>query len=360
MEFGRTPPAAVSSPRPARAAAATAMFQEAAQAPVAVERQLASNAAAIHALAARLRQNPPRAVVTCARGSSDHAATFARYLIETRLGVMTASAAPSVSSIYEATTSMEGVLCLAISQSGRSPDLLAWGQAVADAGGFVVALVNDVDSPLARQAHLTLPLHAGPELSVAATKSYICSLSAICQLTAVWSDDSALCQAMETLPALLERAWVLPWDAALPALVEARGLYVIGRGLGFGIAQEAALKLKETCGLQAEAFSSAELRHGPMALVGPGFPVVALAQDDESREGVEDAASICAAQGARVLLAGGRALPGVTGLPTEPAHPALQPLTMIQSFYRLAAQLSVARGLNPDRPPNLTKVTETR
>jgi glucosamine--fructose-6-phosphate aminotransferase (isomerizing) len=336
------------------------MFREAAEAPGVVSRQLAANRKIVEALARRLRERPPRAVVTCARGSSDHAATFARYLIETRLGVVTASAAPSVSSIYEVAPSMDGMLCLAISQSGRSPDLLAWSRAAAETGGFVLALVNDADSPLARQADLTLPLHAGSELSVAATKSYIASLSVVCQLTAAWSEDAELSRALEKLPALLDRAWTLPWDAALPMLRDARGLYVIGRGLGFGVAQEAALKLKETSGLHAEAFSSAEVRHGPMALVGPGFPILALAQDDESRSDIETAVQSCVEQVAQVMMAGRRELSGVTLLPTEPGHAALQPIAMIQSFYRLAAQLSVARGLDPDRPPNLAKVTETR
>jgi glucosamine--fructose-6-phosphate aminotransferase (isomerizing) len=336
------------------------MFREALEAPAVVARQLAANADAVRALAHRLRRVPPRAVVTCARGSSDHAATFARYLIETRLKVVTASAAPSVSSIYDAAPDMEGVLCLAISQSGRSPDLLAWSRAAAEAGGLVVALVNDEASPLAAQAHMTLPLHAGVELSVAATKSYIASLSAACQLTAAWGDDAGLASALDTLPELLEQGSALSWDAALAPLTSAQGLYVIGRGLGLGVAQEAALKLKETCGLHAEAFSSAEVRHGPMALVGPGFPILAFAQDDESRRDIEATVESCVRQGARAMMAGGAELQGVTPLPTLAAHPALQPIAMIQSFYGLACRLSAARGFDPDRPPNLAKVTETR
>ncbi len=337
----------------------TLMFREAAEAPEVVRAQLAANAPIALALADRLRQSPPRAVLTYARGSSDHAATYARYLMETRLGVITASAAPSVSSVYDAAPAMDETLCLVISQSGRSPDLLAAAHAAAAAGALVVALVNDERSPLAGMAEVVLPLRAGPERSVAATKSFIASLAAILQLTALWSRDEDLAGALDGLPALLSSAWQLDWSAALETLVRVQSLYVLGRGIGFGVAEEAALKLKETCGLHAEAFSSAELRHGPMALVGEGFPVLAFAQADETLEGVEAAARACASQGAPVFLAGGHGAEGVEKLPAPRAHPALQTIAQAQSFYRFAESLSRARGLDPDHPPHLSKVTET-
>jgi glucosamine--fructose-6-phosphate aminotransferase (isomerizing) len=336
------------------------MFREAEEASTAVRAQLRRNAPILEALGERLRAQPPRAVVTLARGSSDHAATFARYLIETRAGVLTASASPSVSSVYDAAPGMEGVLCLAISQSGQSPDLRTAVDAARRGGAWVAAMVNDEISPLAAQADLAIPLRAGPEISVAATKSYITALSAIVQLVAYWLEDKALLEALDGLPDLLTEAWAQPWDAARDRLTDARHLYILGRGLGFGIAQEAALKLKETCGLHAEAFSSAELRHGPMALVGPGFPVMAFAQDDETQAGVEEAVAACLRQGAEVMQAGGKAQSGVLNLPAPAAHPVLQPIAFVQSFYRMAAELAVARGFDPDRPPNLSKVTETR
>jgi len=345
---------------PEESARQTRLFREAAEAPGVVRAQLAANEPTLRHLAERLRRSPPRAVVTLGRGSSDHAATFARYLIETRLGVMTASAAPSVSSVYDTAPGMQGALCLAISQSGRSPDILAAAQAAREAGALVVAMVNDAASPLAEAAEVTAPLRAGPELSVAASKSYIAALSATVQLVAAWSGDVKLLAALQGLPDLLERAWALDWTAALPALKEAQSLYVLGRGLGFGVAEEAALKLKETCGLHAEAFSAAEVRHGPMALVGPGFPVLAFAQDDETRDGVEAVAAAAAAQGAPVMKAGGRELAGVVSLPTEPACAVLEPIAYALSFYRLANALALARGRDPDQPPHLSKITETR
>lgn len=348
-----TPDADADTPRPR-----TRMAEEAAEAPRAVRDLLARNAVAAGELAARLRMQPPRAVLTCARGSSDHAATYAKYLIETRTGLITASAAPSVSSIYAAAPEAKDVLALAISQSGASPDLLVTAQAAKEAGAQLVALVNAPDSPLAGIADVELPLWAGPELSVAATKSYLAALAAIAQLVAAWTEDAALAAALEHLPERMEEAWLLDWSAAVPALDRASSLYVIGRGPGFAIAQEAALKFKETCGLHAEAFSAAEVRHGPMALAREGFPVLVLIQDDASRSGVEQLAADLSEAGAAVFVAGGAA-PGATSLPALSADPVLQPILLAQSFYRMVEGLARRRGFDPDRPPGLRKVTRT-
>ena len=339
-------------------AESTCMFREAAQSPEVVRTQLAANGTRIAALAERLRRSPPRAVVTCARGSSDHATTFARYLIETRLGLLTSSAAPSVSSVYEAAPDLAGTLMLALSQSGASPDILAVAARARAAGAYVVALVNAPDSPLAQLADELLPLHAGAERSVAATKSYIASLAAIVQLVAAWTQDAPLGAALQGAPERLARAWDLDWSAALPALTAASSLYVIGRGLGLGVAQEAALKFKETCGLHAEALSAAELRHGPMALVRSGFPLLLFTQNDESRAGVAKLAAELSEQGAAVFVAGARVARTIE-LPTEAADPVIEPLLFAQSLYRLANALALARGHDPDTPPHLSKVTET-
>jgi glucosamine--fructose-6-phosphate aminotransferase (isomerizing) len=391
----------------------TRMFREAAEAPLAVREQLRRNASVVAEAGAKLRELAPRAVVTCARGSSDHAATFAKYLIETRAGVLTSSAAPSVSSVYAAKADLQGTLFLAVSQSGASPDLVATAAAARNAGSYVIALVNAEGSPLSQAAHLTLPLCAGSETSVAATKSYIASLAAIVHLVGHWQNDEEMLAALELAPVSLARAWGVDWTRIAAILQPVTGLYVVGRGLGLGVAQEAALKLKETCGLHAEAFSSAEVRHGPMALVTHGFPVMLFAQSDETRAGVEALAIEMAARGASVMLAGSNAprasgatsltamaaaampsavgaratppsvasrdgaqtggaltssvgvdgdaaaSPGVLRLETVAAHPAIEPMLFVQSFYRAANALSIARGRDPDRPPNLSKVTET-
>lgn len=334
------------------------MYREAAQAAAVVREQLQTNAAGAARIGALLRDMKPHAVVTCARGSSDNAATFAKYLIESHAKVLTSSAAPSLSSLYEAQPDLRGVVCLAISQSGKSPDLLASVEAAKRGGALVIALCNWTDSPLASLADHLVPLCAGIEMSVAATKSYIASLSAVLHLVASWTADRSLLDALSRSPEQLQQAWELDWSGAVPALQESTNLYVVGRGFGLGIAQEVALKLKETCGLHAEAFSAAEVKHGPMALVRLGFPVLMLSQNDESRAGIAALANDFVSCGAEVLTAGIEVESALT-LPTVAADPALEPMLMIQSFYRMAAALAFARGFNPDKPPHLNKVTET-
>ena len=336
----------------------TRMFAEAAEAAAAVARQLFANAATVAALVERLHSRPPRGVVTCARGSSDHATTFGRYLIETHLGLLTTSASPSVASVYGASLDYSGMLAIGVSQSGQSPDILAAMRSAREAGAQTLALVNVDDSPLAAEADTCLPLHAGPERSVAATKSYIAAIAGLVHLVARWSGDEVLLEALSESPSLLRQAWEADWSPLVERLEGARGLYVIGRGLGFGIAQEAALKFKETCGLHAEAFSAAEVRHGPMALVGPDFPLLVFRQGDATADGVDALVAEVVARGGEVLVSGGH-VPGAIQLPHPSAHPAIEPMLQIQAFYRAANALSLRRGFDPDRPPRLAKVTET-
>ena len=334
------------------------MFREAAESPAVVAAQLERNASAVERLARRLREFPPRAVVTCARGSSDHAATFAKYAIESRLGVLVASAAPSISSVYGVRSHLRDCLFMAISQSGRSPDLLATTEAAREAGAHVVALVNEPSSPLSELAHCTLPLAAGPEESVAATKSYIAALSAMLHIVSEWSGEPSLRAALRDAPERLERAWSMDWSPLVAQLRDATHLYVVGRGLGLSVAQETALKCKETCGLHAEGFSSAEVRHGPQALLRENFPALLLAQDDASRAGMVELGRELVARGVPVASAGAE-IAGALALPTVAAHPAIEPLLRVLSAYRMANALALARGRDPDRPPHLRKVTET-
>lgn len=337
----------------------THMFAEAHEAPAAIARQLQANADPMRELVAALRRDPPRFIVTCARGSSDHAATFAKYVFETQIGLFTASASPSISSVYAARQDLHGALFLAISQSGKSPDLLAQAQAAKAAGARVVSMVNVADSPLAQLADHFIPLHAGVENSVAATKSYLCSLAAVLHLAACWRDDAALREALTAVPTAMEQGWNLDWSPLVDGLGDARNLFVIGRGFGFGAALEAALKLKETCGLHAEAFSAAEVRHGPMAIVKHDFPVLFFAQRDDTWNDTLALAEEFRARGANVFVAA----PGESApvLPVAAsAHPACTPLLTVHNFYRAANALSLRRGFDPDTPPHLRKVTETR
>jgi glutamine---fructose-6-phosphate transaminase (isomerizing) len=336
----------------------TKMFDEAFEAAGVVRAQLAANTGTMTRIGARLRRSEPPLIVTCARGSSDHAATYAKYLFESRIGIFTASAAPSINSVYGKQMKVDGGLCLFISQSGASPDLLAVARAAKRAGGYVVACVNVADSPLAAIADDVVELHAGSERSVAATKSFIASLAAVLQLVAHWQDDDELHAVLASLPDRLRDAWECDWSPALDVFAASPGLFVLGRGIGLGIAQEAALKLKEVCGLHAEAFSAAEVLHGPIAIAGRAFPVLVFAQHDQTHDGISRLADRLAENGITVVGAGleGRA---AVGLPTIAGHPAIEPLLEIQSFYRMADSLSVRLGLDPDHPPFLSKVTAT-
>lgn len=340
-------------------AATTDMYAEAAQAAEASRHQLREGAE-YKELASRLRALAPRIVYTCARGSSDHAATYAKFMIETQVGVPVVSHSPSLASIYGSELGfVEGALFLVISQSGRSPDLLVSAQAAKRSGALVVALVNDQSSPLAQLADVVVPLRAGAENSVAATKSYIASLAALARLTACWAADDTLQEAVDALAEALDRGWQADWSGFLPDLLGAPSAFVLGRGSTFGIAQEAALKFKETCGLHAEAFSSAEVAHGPMELVTENFPVLVFAPQDAGAAGLDDLLARFVARGARVAVVGRpvaacRLLDAPAGL-----HPAVAPIAMVQSFYRFVNALSVARGRNPDRPAMLSKVTRT-
>ncbi|PHS28833.1 MAG: iron dicitrate transport regulator FecR [Robiginitomaculum sp.] len=337
----------------------TLMHKEGWQAPARIALQVAANTGAIEALGARLRASPPTLVVTCARGSSDNAASYAKYLIETHIGTPTLSAAPSVNSVYNTHQDMSQVLFLAISQSGKSPDILSAAHAAKAGGALVVCLVNETHSPLARLADIVIPLHAGTELSVAATKTFICSLSAIVHLVAAWGQNATLLAGLKVLPGILESTLACDWSAALPVLVSANNLFVVGRGLGLGVAQEAALKFKETCSLHAEAFSAAEVKHGPMTLVKDGFPVLLFSAHDQTQPSIDDVASAFIARGAKVLSAG-HFYEGALALETAPCPVVeLRPLVFIQSFYNFVNALSLARGQNPDQPPYLNKVTET-
>lgn len=339
------------------------MAQEAREAPARVTEQLRLNADVVREAGKRLRDLAPPFAATLARGSSDQAAAFAKFLLEAHAGIPTLSHAPSIGSLYQATSAhFADVPLIAISQSGRSPDLIAAAQDAIRQGAVVIAVVNDATSPLAELAQIVIPVRAGPETSVAATKSFVCTLVALTHLVAEWSQDAALLKALETAGDVLEQAAQTDWTPAVPLLLDADDMLVLGRGPTLPIAGEAALKLKETSSLHAEAFSSAEVAHGPMTLVGKGDPVLVLAPLDVARTGLRERLDDFAARGAKVIAAG---LPedmpaGATILPfATDTHPALGAIAQIQSFYALAEALSLARGRNPDSPPHLNKVTRT-
>ncbi len=298
--------------------------------------------------------------MTCARGSSAHAAKFAKHLVERHLGIPVAAAAPNIATQYRRSLNLKSQLFLSISQSGRSDDLIEMTAMARDAGALTTALVNDPDSPLARASELVVPLCAGTELSVAATKSFVASLAGLLRILAAWILDPLLGEACSRLPDRLAASAALDWSEALDLLTQANSVVTIGRGPTFAIAHEAALKLKETCELHAEAFSAAEFRHGPIALVSPAYPVLVFSPTDEAAAGFSDLVVDLRRKGASVLVAepGGNQ----SGrLPTlDPDHPDADAICLIQSFYGLLVGLAERRGTDADQPRHLKKVTRTR
>jgi glucosamine--fructose-6-phosphate aminotransferase (isomerizing) len=334
------------------------MLDEALASADVVDAQL-SDTSHIEALAARLAEEPRHVALTVARGSSDHAASYFAGLTMSRIGVPVASLPMSVATLQQAPLRVKGQLAVAFSQSGKSPDLVGTMQALREAGAFTVAAVNAPNSPLADACEWHLPLLAGAELSVAATKSYIAMLSLSAIVIAHVQKDAELLSALETLPNALRAAGKLDWSHAVAELKDVDRMFVIGRGLGLAIAQEAALKFKETSGIQAEAFSSAEVRHGPMELIDSGYPLLVFALRGPEQEGLLKLARDMRARGARVLLAAPADI-AEANLPLAiTQHPALDPIAAILSFYVMAAGLAAARGRNPDAPRHLNKVTET-
>jgi len=326
------------------------MAREAAQSPQIIAGQLKNNAAVCERLGERFRSSPPRAIMMIGRGTSDHAGVFAKYLFEVGCGVPVISAAPSVAGVFNSTLNLEGAVAIAISQSGKSPDILHQMKLAKEGGAFCIALVNDTSSPLVALADDVLPLGAGEEKAVAATKSYLATLSALCQLYASWAQNAELQRALEQLPHNMAEAAGESPRLTPEALAGVAHCVVLGRGFGYAIAREIALKLKEVLGVHAEAFSSAEFLHGPVTLVEKKLCVLNVSVGDETLDVHQSQLDEISRRGARVVD---------LSLPLA-VHPRLQPLVMMQRFYLDIEQVAQANGLDPDSPPGLKKVTETR
>jgi glutamine---fructose-6-phosphate transaminase (isomerizing) len=319
---------------------------------------------AVDAIGARYRELRPRGFVIVARGSSDHAALYAKYLFGRRNRALVALAAPSLFTRYASPPSLDGQCVIGISQSGASPDVLAVLEEAVRQGAMTVAITNEPDSKMAAVADLVLPLHAGPERSVPASKTYTASLLALALISQAIDRDDAFGSALSRIPSSLAGALEAEagLDQLVPALAGPRAI-VLGRGFNFSTAEEIALKLTETSYVLARAWSVADFEHGPIAVVEPGFPVL-LVGGGGSVEA--DLQAICARlvdYGCRVIglfdgSSAPRGLDGAavhdSGLPEE-----LTPLTLAVLGQLLAHRVAVARGVDPDQPRALHKITRT-
>ncbi len=329
---------------------ATKMAAEASQTPDVFRTQLRDNAAQIKALAAAIKQKDPEFVYMIGRGTSDHAGVFGKYLIETELGLPVAAAAPSVNSVFGKSLRLQKALVFVISQSGRSPDILAQAKMAKEKGALVVALVNDESSPLADLADFFVPLKAGPEVAVAATKSYLASLYALLTIVAACSDNQALQEALSDLPARLEYTIVQAPVLTAEVLQPMERCVVLGRAFGYAVSREIALKMKEVLGVQAEAFSSAEFLHGPVALLNRGVAIIDVHVPDAS-------ASFHSGQIEEVKRRGAPVFPLLKV--DDEVHPLVAPLLIMQRFYLDIEIAARTLNMDPDNPVGLKKVTET-
>ena len=350
----------------------TAMRREIAEVPAVVARLLGEGGPEIDAAAAVFRAADPAWVSLVARGTSDHAAIHLRYLIEVELGIPAGLAAPSTVTIYGAEMRWRGGVVIAVSQSGRSPDLIAVLEAARTGGATTIAIVNAPDSPLAAAADAVIDCRAGEEVAVAATKSYVAQLAAGAALVGALARGRDLRDALTSVPDLLAASLAaaadsIDDDAAIVAefAVSERSI-VIGRGFEYPTALETALKLKETGRVFAEGYSSADFSHGPVVLTAPDVPILAIRPDGAMAPLVDEGISAARVVGARpwVVAANGPVdaepervirLPLPADLP-----PALASLATILPGQLLAESVSRRRGYDPDAPPGLRKVTLTR
>lgn len=338
----------------------THMRREINEIPEAASRLLSGSAQALREAGAALRAKDPAFLITIARGSSDHAAHFLKYAIEQTAGRAVASVGPSLASIYGRSLKLDQAAAISVSQSGKSPDIVALARSARESGALTVSLTNTQPSPLAEASTHPIDIQAGPELAVAATKSFFNSVLAGLALIAEWTEDRELSASIAGLPEKLEQAVKLDWNELMEELGEAESLYMLGRGPSLAIASEAALKFKETSEMHAEAYSSAEVLHGPVALVGKRFPVITFAARDAALDSVREVADGLADKGALSFITAdgarsARRLPFVaTG------HPLTDALALIVPFYGFVEAWSRSRGFDPDKPAALKKVTETR
>lgn len=337
----------------------TRMRREIDEIPAAVDRLLTHGQADIAAVADVARDLDPTFIVTVARGSSDHVCTYLKYASEIVLGVPVASVGPSIGSVYDSVLKLQNGLCLSVSQSGKSPDILAMARNAGRDGAMTVALTNDAQSPLAKASTYPIDIQAGPELSVAATKTFVTSAVAGLWLLAEWSKDAALLSAIRALPQQLDAATKISWPEVRAAIGENSSLFTLGRGQALAVSNEAALKFKETCQLHAESYSSAEVLHGPVSIVQDGFPVLGFAAADAAEMPLSEVADAISAKGAQVFATTDKVKQAVRVDHVRTDHALTDPLSLIVSFYSMVEAFAASRGIDPDAPRHLKKVTET-
>ncbi|GIJ47679.1 glutamine-fructose-6-phosphate transaminase [Virgisporangium aliadipatigenens] len=318
--------------------------------------RLLGRATEIEEVAAAVRRRKPRFVLLAARGTSDHAALYAKYLVEIRLGLPAGLVSPSTMTLYKAKPDLSDVLFVAVSQSGGSPDLAESTAVARECGATTVALTNVPGSPVHEAADFSFALEAGEELAVAATKSYTAELLALYLL--LGGDPAGAAALPAAAAATLDNAAAV--HAAAARYRFANRLVTTGRGYSYPSAREGALKLMETSYLSAHAFSTADLLHGPVAMLDSNVPLIAVLSGDAGGDSARAAVDRLRDTGTDVLVVGPDAGERGLALVTEGVVPELAPVLEILPLQQFAWRLALDRGADPDRPRGLAKVTRTR
>jgi glutamine---fructose-6-phosphate transaminase (isomerizing) len=338
------------------------MLKEIREQPEVLERMLEEGWGEVHEAAVELRSRGFRSVMLAARGTSDNAALYAKYLFEVILGVPTALASPSAFTLYESEIDLDGVLVVGISQSGESKDVLETVRRSRELGAGTLSVTNDEGSALAAAAEFHFFLRAGREESVAATKTYTAELLLLYLLVEALNGGEKPSAEAGRLPEQAREVLEVGWEGTARYRY-ADHLVVTSRGYNLATAQEAALKLMETTYVVAEAFSAADLRHGPIAMIGQDFPVIAIVPPGKARPGMVSLVENLWERGAEVaVISDDEALTGRAGVNfTVPIScpEELSPVLYAIPPQMLAHNLSRLKRLDPDAPRSLSKVTET-
>jgi len=337
----------------------TKMLEETLQTSTVLKKQWSENTQKLEEITSILRKINPYCFITFARGSSDHAAAYFNYIASLELKKLSTSLTPSLVSVHDLNLDFSRALGVGISQSGKGPDILSLIKKVNSQKSLTLALVNNVDSPLANEAKLVYPLWAGKEISVAATKSFIASIYAAASIIAKINENKKLLEAIEKSPDFLPKELDSHWDNIINILKDSERTMIVGRGLGYAIAHEAALKLKETCHIQAESISSAEIKHGPQAVVGHNYPLIIFALRGVEQESLIELGLEMRKRGANVCIICDKLISEKDCLYTPSTHTYLDPMNLIYSFYLMVQKLALVKGLDPDNPRFLSKVTMT-
>lgn len=336
----------------------TYMAKEIKEIPEVIAKQGESNAPMLIKLAEFLRKSPPTGVTLLGRGSSKNACYYAKYIFEIALNIPVSMASPSIASVYDRTLKFDNQLLFVCSQSGASPDLIKYTENAKAGGATIIALVNDETSPIAKLADFLFGLKAGKEHSVAATKSYIATLYAFASIYAMFCGKNDLADELYHLPEVMDQVVNSTWDEFAEAMLTTDNLFCLGRSYNYSTAREVSLKFNETCQVFAKDYSASEFFHGPLALIERGIPILHFLMNDETHKVSLETNEKLIDLGANVYTVDSKAFDEKT-LIVPTSSPIIQPLIQTTMMYSIIEQISIKKGLNPDTPPFLNKVTKT-